>query len=143
MRSKNIWVAVTIAVIWLAVLTTSLSAPDLVFGDEPVILRPAAIVNWFWGIVGTVFVLRSTVFRHQDELGWGQTDSYPWITAITAIVWLVAVLASLNAPDVVVNENITIPVASIIAPPIAVALTLYACEFFITGFASRKPLDAT
>jgi len=143
MRSKNIWIFATIAVIWVAVLVTSLSSPDLMFGDEPVILRPAAILNWFWGVVGTVFVLRSTLFRHQNELGWGQTDAYPWILAITTAVWLVAVLASLNAPDVVINEDIIVPVGSIVAPPIAVALTLYSCEFLITGFASRKPLRET
>lgn len=142
MNSKNIWVVLTIAVIWVAVVITSLSAPDFVYGDEPVIFRPAAVVNWFWGLLATLFVLRSTVFRRSDEMGWGQTEAWPWVTVAVSAVWLVAVLASLLAPDVVVNENITIPIASIVAPPIAVALTLYSCEFLITGFAARKPLDA-
>jgi len=142
MRSKNIWVGLTIAAIWLVVVITSLNSPELMFGDEPVILKPAAIANWFWGLLATVFVLRSTIFRRQNEMGWGQTEAWPWITAVTGGIWLVAMLASLMAPDVVVNDEITIPIAAIVAPPIAVALTLYACEFLITGFAARRPLDA-
>ena len=141
MRSRNIWVVAMVVIIWLFVLITSLSAPELMFGDEPVILRPAALLNWFWGLVATVFVLRSTYFRHPNEMGWGQTESFPWITAVIGAVWIVALLASRLVPEVVVNENIIIPVGSIVAPPIAVALTLYATEFLITGFASRQPLN--
>ena len=57
------------------------------------------------------------------------------------MVWFVALLASRLTPDVMVNEDILIPVGSIVAPPIAVALTLYATEFLITGFAARQPLN--
>lgn len=142
MRSKNLWVVAMIVIIWLFVLLTSLTAPELMWGEEPVILRPAALINWFWGLVATVFILRSTYFRHPNEMGWGQTDAYPWITGVIAVVWLVAFLASGLAPEVRVNEDILIPVASIVAPPIAVAITLYATEFLITGFASRQPLNA-
>lgn len=141
MRSKNLWIGGTIAIIWLAVLITSLNSPELTFGDEPVVIRVAAIANWFWGVLATIFVLRSTIFRRPNEMGWGQTVSWPWITAITAVLWLVAMLASLNAPSIDVNETISVPIAAIVAPPVAVALTLYACEFLITGFAARRPLD--
>ena len=74
-------------------------------------------------------------------MGWGQTDSFPWITAVLAVIWFVALLASRLIPEVAVNEDILIPVGSIVAPPVAVALTLYATEFLITGFASRQPLN--
>jgi hypothetical protein len=119
--AKNIWIGLTIAIIWLVVLITSLGAPELTFGDEPVVLRPAAIVNWFWGLLATVFVLRTTVFRRPEELGWGQTDAYPWITVVVGAAWVIALLATNMAPQVVVDENIT-------------------CDFLISGFASRKPL---
>ncbi len=142
MPSKNIWIGLTIAIIWLVVLITSLGSPELTFGDEPVILRPAAIANWFWGLLATVFVLRTTIFRRPDEMGWGQMDAYPWITAVVGVGWFVALMASMLAPDVVINDEITVPIAAIVAPPFAVALTLYACEFLISGFASRKPLEA-
>lgn len=141
METKNLWVVAMVVIIWLFVLITSLGAPELMFGDEPVILRPAALLNWFWGLVATVFVVRSTYFRHPNEAGWGQTEAFPWITGVIAIVWFVALLASRLTPDVVVNEDIVIPVGSIVAPPIAVALTLYATEFLITGFAARRPLN--
>lgn len=139
MRSKNIWVGLMVAIIWLAILITSLNAPELTFGDEPTAIKVAAIANWFWGLLATVFVLRSTIFRRPDEMGWGQTEAWPWVTAVIGGIWLVALLAAAVAPDVVINDSITIPAASIVAPPIAVALTLFACEFLITGFASRKP----
>lgn len=142
MGSKNIWIVLTITIIWLVVLITSLSAPEMSFGDDPVVLRPGAILNWFWGLLATVFVLRSTVFRRQEEMGWGDTDAWPWLTVVVGAIWLVTLIAGAAAPDVVINENIIIPVASIAAPPIAAGLTLFSCEFLITGFAARKPLDA-
>lgn len=139
MRSKNLWVGLMIGIIWLVIVITSLSAPELTFGDEPTAIKVAAIANWFWGLLATVFVLRSTVFRRQDEMGWGQTEAWPWVTAAIGAIWLVALIAGSAAPEVVINDTITIPIGSIIAPPIAVALTLFACEFLITGFASRRP----
>ncbi len=142
MRSKNIWIALTLVIVWVVVVITSLQSPELMFGDEPVSVRVAALANWFWGILATVFVMRSTLFRRPNEMGWGQSDSYPWITVVAGLVWIVAMLASLNAPNVVISEDIIIPVGAIVAPPIAVALTLYICEFLITGFAARKPMDA-
>jgi hypothetical protein len=57
------------------------------------------------------------------------------------VVWFVALLASLVAPDVVINDEITVPIGAIVAPPVAVAVTLFSCEFLITGFAARKPLN--
>lgn len=131
----------TLVVIWIVVLITSLSAPELRFGEEPVVLRPAAILNWLWGLVATIFVLRSTLFRRPNEMGWGQTDAWPWAMAVSTVIWIVALIASGAVPEVVVNEDITVPIGSIVAPPIAVALTLYAHEFLIAGFAARKPLD--
>ncbi len=143
MRSKNLWVGLMIGIIWLVVIITSLSAPELTFGDEPVSIAVAAVANWFWGLLGTVFVLRSTVFRRQDEMGWGQTEAWPWVTAAIGAIWLVALIAAGAAPDVTINDTITIPIGSIVAPPIAVALTLFACEFLITGFASRRPIGGS
>ena len=141
MRSKNIWVGLTVAAIWLVVLITSLNSPDLVFGDEPTMLKIAAIVNWFWGVLATVFVLRSTIFRRPDEMGWGDAEAWPWITAVVGAIWLVTLIASLAAPDVTIVDTVVVPAASIIAPPVAVGLTLFVCEFLITGFAARKPLE--
>ena len=123
-------------------ILNSLNAPELVFGDEPVVLRPAALANWFWGGLATVFVLRSTVFRRPQEMGWGETDAWPWVFVVVSGLWVVALLASLLAPDLVIDEQITIPIATIVAPPIATVFTLYAAEFLITGFAARKPLTA-
>ncbi len=138
MRDKNIWIFATIAVIWLVVLFTSLRSPDLMFGTEPVVIKIAAIANWFWGLLGTVFLLRSTIFRRPDEVGWGETASWPWVAGSVSGIWVIAALVSLAVPDVVVSEDIVIPVAAIVAPVVAAGLTLYVTEFLVTGFAARQ-----
>lgn len=139
MRTNNIFVFATIAVIWFVVLVTSLQSPDLVFGDEPVVINVAAISNWFWGLLGTIFLLRSTIFRRPEEVGWGQDVSWPWVAIVVSAIWVIAMMVSLWVPDVVVSETITVPVAPIIAPIVAAALTLYVTEFLVTGFAARQP----
>jgi len=139
MRGNNIFIFATIAVIWLVVLITSLQSPDLVFGTEPVQIKVAAIANWFWGLLGTIFLLRSTIFRRPEEIGWGQDVSWPWVAMSVSAIWVVAALVALWVPDVVVSETITVPVAAIVAPIVAASLTLYVTEFLVTGFAARQP----
>lgn len=137
--NPNIWVIASIAIIWSVVLITSLNSPDLVFGDaEPVMVRIAAIANWFWGVLATGFVLRATIFRRPTEAGWKQTESWPWIMVVVGAIWLIAMFVSLQVPDVVVSETISVPVAAIVAPIIAAVLTLYAAEFLVNGFAARN-----
>ena len=138
--NSNVWVIGTIAVIWFSVLVTSLGSPDLVFGDEPVVINVAAIINWFWGLLGSVFLLRATIFRRPNEIGWGETDSWPWVALVVGIIWLIAIFISLTVPEVVVNETISVPAASMAAPIVAAVLTLYAAEFLVAGFASREGL---
>ena len=138
MRQNNIWIFVTIAVIWLVVLITSLRSPELMFGTEPVQVKIAAIANWFWGLLGTVFLLRSTIFRRPDEVGWGQDVAWPWVAGVVSAIWVVAALVSLAVPDIVVSEDIVVPAAAIVAPVVAAGLTLYVTEFLVTGFAARQ-----
>jgi hypothetical protein len=138
MRQNNIWIFATIAVIWLVVLITSLQSPELMFGTEPVQIKIAAIANWFWGLLGTVFLLRSTIFRRPDEVGWGETVSWPWVAGVVSGIWIVAAVVSLTIPDVVVSEDIVVPAAAIVAPVVAAGLTLYVTEFLVTGFAARQ-----
>jgi hypothetical protein len=138
MREKNIWIFATIVVIWLVVLFTSFQSPELTFGTEPVRIKIAAIANWFWGLLGTVFLLRSTIFRRPDEVGWGEVVAWPWVAGVVSGIWVIAALVSLVVPDVVVSEDIVIPAAAIVAPVVAAGLTLYVTEFLVTGFAARQ-----
>ena len=138
MKTNSVWIWATIVVIWVAVFIMSMGSPNLEFGDEPQVVDVAIIINWFWGLVGTVGVLRLTMFRRPNEAGWGQDTAWPWILGVVGALWLAAALVSINLPVLEVGDNIVIPVAAIIAPIAAAMLTWYACEFLVAGFAARQ-----
>ena len=138
MKTNSVWIWATIVVIWVAVFIMSMGSPNLEFGDEPQVVDVAIIINWFWGLVGTVGVLRLTMFRRPNEAGWGQDTAWPWILGVVGALWLAAALVSINLPVLELGDNIVIPVAAIVAPIAAAMLTWYACEFLVAGFAARQ-----
>lgn len=140
MESRTNWVFGTIFLIWFAVLVLSVASPDLVTGAEPDrnSIPVAAFINWLWGILATVSVLRATVFRRPNEKGWGQDAAWPWITAIVGTIWLAATIVALAVPVLKTGDDPTeIPYAALIAPIVAAVLTHYASEFLVEGFAAR------
>ena len=144
MKGRNYWVIATIAVIWLVVLILSLQSDPLVTGAEQNELPVAAFLNWIWGLLATVAVLRATVFRKPNEKGWGQDDAWMWIMIVVGSIWVAATIVALSVPDLVTGDDpIRIPYGAIVAPVIAAVLTNYASEFLVEGFAARsgqKPL---
>lgn len=144
MKGRNYWVIATIAVIWLVVLILSLQSDPLVTGAEQNELPVAAFLNWIWGLLATVAVLRATVFRKPNEKGWGQDDAWMWIMIVVGSIWVTATIVALSVPDLVTGDDpIRIPYGAIVAPVIAAVLTNYASEFLVEGFAARsgqKPL---
>jgi len=138
MNTNSVWIWATIVAIWVAVAVMSMGSPDLQFGTEPEIVDVAVIVDWFWGLVGTVGVLRLTLFRRPSEVGWGQDTAWPWILAVVGAIWLAAAVVSINLSVTELGDTIIIPVAAIAAPVAAAMLTWYACEFLIAGFAARR-----
>jgi hypothetical protein len=138
MKTNSVWIWATIIVIWVAVFIMSMGSPSLEFGDEPEVIDVAIIMDWFWGLVGTVGVLRLTMFRRPTEAGWGQDAAWPWILGVVGALWLAAALVSINLPVFEVGDNIVVPVAAIVAPIAAAMLTWYACEFLVAGFAARR-----
>ncbi|MDJ0924234.1 MAG: hypothetical protein QNJ77_06690 [Acidimicrobiia bacterium] len=138
MKISSVLIWATIVVIWVTVLAMSMGSPNLEFGDEPEIIDIAVIVNWFWGLVGTVGVLRLTLFRRPNEVGWGETTAYPWILGVVGALWIAAGFSAINLPVLEWGDNIVIPVAAIVAPIAAAMLTWYACEFLVAGFAARQ-----
>ncbi len=138
-ENRNTWVIVSLVIIWVVVLITSLQAPALRFGDDPVVIRAAALVNWFWGLAGSVYVLRATIFRRPTEPGWGDDTAWRWIALAVGIIWVSVLIVSLTFPDVVIDSGfVEIPFGSIAAPVIGVALTSYVVDFLVTGFAARN-----
>lgn len=141
--SNRWWIFGAIGVIWFVVLVTSLNSPSLIFGDGPVDIKVAAIANWFWGLLGTLFLLRSTIFRRPHELGWGQDRAWPYVAVVVSVVWLIAMFVSSRVPNIDVGETISVPIAAMVAPAVAACLTLYVGEFLITGFAARSATGPT
>lgn len=136
--SKNILIFVAVGVIWIVVLLTSFNSPELIFGDAPVIIKVSALTNWFWGLLGTLFLIRLTIFRRTDEIGWGEDTAYPWIAVSVSALWVIAAFITFRIPDVVVSDSIIIPAGAILAPPTAAALTYVVTEFLVSGFAARN-----
>ena len=137
MKTNSIWIWLTIVAIWVAVLVMSLGSPSLQFGSEPEIIDIGKVVDWFWGLIGTVGVLRLTLFRRPNEVGWGQDTAWPWIVGVVGGLWLAAAIASVSLPVFELGDSLVIPVAVLIAPMAAAMLTWYACEFLVAGFAAR------
>jgi len=139
MPNDNRWVIAAIAIIWIVVVITSLQSDALAFGDDPVEIPIAALANWFWGLAGTVYVLRATIFRRPTEPGWGEDVAWPWVALAVAVIWLVALIVSLTFPNVVIDDGfVDIPLGAVAAPILAVALTSYVTDFLVTGFAARN-----
>lgn len=141
MQGATKWVFGTIFLIWLAVLILSLNSPDLVTGTAPDrdAVPVAAFIDWLWGLLATVSVLRATVFRRPGEKGYGQDAAWPWITAVVGGIWLAATIVALAVPVLETGSDPTeIPYAAIVAPIVAAVLTNYASEFLVEGFAARS-----
>jgi len=138
MKTNSIWIWLTILAIWVAVLIMSMGSAELQFGTDPIIINVGMIMDWFWGLIGTVGVLRLTMFRRPTESGWGQDVAYPWVFGVVAALWLAAAVAAVSLPVFELGDDIIIPFAAIIAPIAAAMLTWYAVEFLVAGFAARR-----
>ena len=140
MKGGTKWVFLTVVMIWVAVLILSMASDDLVTGTpgNRNALPVAAFINWLWGVLATVAVLRATVFRRPNEKGWGQDAAWMWIAIVIGGIWLAATIVALAVPVLETGDDPTeIPYAAIIAPIVAAVLTNYACEFLVEGFAAR------
>lgn len=140
MKSRNYWVFSTIGLIFVMVLILSFNSPDLISGEDQSALPIAAFIDWLWGLLAVVAVLRATVFRRPTEKGWGQDDAWMWITIVVGGIWVAATIVALTVPELTTGtapDLLIIPYAAIIAPIVAAVLTNYASEFLVEGFAAR------
>ncbi len=141
MKGRTNWVFATILLIWIAVLILSMASADLVTGTPPDQSRipVAAFINWIWGVLATVSVLRATVFRRPTEKGWGQDSAWMWIMIVVGGIWFAATIVALSVPILETGDDpMQIPYAAIVAPIVAAVLTNYASEFLVEGFAARE-----
>jgi hypothetical protein len=128
--TKAVAVVGAVGVIWLAVLLASILAPDMVTGSQQEHLNVAALANWFWGLLSTMFLLRATVFRpprlerHEEEAVW------IWSSVAVGGVWLAVAVISIFTPAFVTGSDPTrLPLAAILAPIVATAIIRFASEF--------------
>lgn len=136
MQAKYLWTLVAVLSIWLVVLFTSLFAPDLVYGSDQEHLKLAAWLNWLWGTIATVGVLR--MLRHEGAQ-LAEKGSWMALGLGVAAIWLTVLLVSLLVPDVKTDSGLTrIPVAAIIAPIVATIFTRYLAEFLFEGLPGQQ-----
>ncbi|HEX9856441.1 MAG TPA: hypothetical protein VGC47_14105 [Acidimicrobiia bacterium] len=145
MDNRNFAVVGAVAVVWIAVVFTSLFAPKFVSGADQSELNVVAMINWLWGGLATAFVLRATVFYPRPAGVAPDKESWPWIGLSVAGIWFAVIVVSvgvptltLTSPEVITNNNpMTLPLAAIIAPIVGVSITQYVCQFLVQGFAAR------
>jgi len=133
---RRTWAVATIAAlstIWIAVALISVFSPDLVSGSEQQHLPVAAIATWLWGTIATIaqVALGAALVRRR------RIDA--WLVAqpvATVVVWCGAVVVSVFTPPMVTGTDpTTIPLAAIIAPIAAAAVTVIAAA--LAFFADR------
>jgi hypothetical protein len=108
---RSTWPA--LAFIWGCAVLLGVLAPDLVSGSEQEHLPLAMFTVWLWATAATAFA--AMVPRHGNLFSW---------TAGVAVVWVVAALAAVLAPDMVTGSDPTsIPIAALVAPPVAAVVT--------------------
>jgi hypothetical protein len=122
--SWKAWTAAGIAGIWVAVLLTSILAPDMVTGSEQEHLPIAAVTSWLWGLIATIgFLWAMTRLR-------GRASRRPiWIglAITTLIIWLVATILAATLPVVETGTDPTrLPIGAMVAPLAAAVLTILA-----------------
>jgi hypothetical protein len=126
------WVA--LVAIWGAVVATSLLAPDLVSGSEQEHLPVAAFTTWIWGVVASRAVV--TALLRLDDPAADQVRGQ--LVGFVAALWAVAAVVAILAPEMVTGSDPTrLPIAALLAPMAATALTSGACEM-ASAFASQR-----
>jgi hypothetical protein len=103
---------VAVGRIWAASAVTAIAAPDMVSGSQHEHLPPAALTVWLWAAVGSGYAAMTPV-----------TDSRDWLVGV-GLVWTMAAAAAVLAPVMVTGSDPTrIPVAALVAPPVAAVVT--------------------
>jgi hypothetical protein len=124
-----------LAGIWTAVVLISVFAPGLVSGSEQEHVPVAAFTTWLWGLVATGGFLWAMA-----NLRGSASRKSIWIclAAATLTAGLVATILSLALPVVETGSDpMRIPIAAIVSPVAAAALTVLAG--IIAGAFSRSP----
>lgn len=103
---------VAVGMIWVASAVTAIAAPDMVSGSQHEHLPLAAVTVWLWAAVGSGYAAMAPV-----------RDSRDWLVGV-GLVWAMAAAAAVLAPVMVTGSDPTrIPIAALVAPPVAAVVT--------------------
>ena len=124
MQPRVKWTLIALGAIWVTVLLTSFFAPDMVTGSEQQHLKLPALLNWIWGALATLALLRAARFRT------GSGGSWMAAGIGTTLIWAAVLGFSLWGPVVETGTDpTTIPLSVIIAPVAGMLLTRFLVEF--------------
>lgn len=112
--------------IWGGVIVISLFAPDLVSGSQQEHLPIAAFGTWIWGMVASRSVFTAILGLHRE----GASEQLQGqLAGFVAGIWAVAALVAVFGPQLVTGSDPTrLPLAALLAPIGAAAITAGACE---------------
>jgi hypothetical protein len=121
--SSMAWSVAGISGIWVAVVLTSILAPDMVAGSEHERMPIAAATCWLWGLMATIGFLWAMRW-----LRGGASRRPIWIgLAVTLVLWLVATVLSITLPVVETGTDPTrLPIGAMVTPLAAAVLTVLA-----------------
>lgn len=124
-RTGYLYGGLTLVGIWLAVVFTSIFAPDMVTGTTQDHFPVALVVALLAGLAATRSVVRA--FTH----GLGGTSRWGFYALMVGVVWLAVALVSIYAPVIVAGTDPTrVPIAAIVAPIAGAILTGAITEIF-------------
>lgn len=131
------YVPVTFAIvaIWLAVLLSSIYAPDMVTGSTHEHLAIAALGDWMWGGMATALLLLAAAFTRPER-----GDVWPAVAVMVAVIWFVVAVASVFTPTFVTGTDpTTIPIIAMLAPIAGLVATSFLAVF--AAGAGARPVD--
>lgn len=124
MQPKLKWTLVAVAAVWVSVILTSLFSPDMVSGSQQEHLKIPAFINWLWGSLATMALLRALRFRSGPDGAWMA------VGLVTLLVWAAVTVVAIWGPVMLTGSDPTrIPIAAIIAPIAGLLVTRFLVEF--------------
>jgi len=124
-RTGYLYGGLALAAIWLAVVFTSIFAPDLVTGTTQDHFPVALVVTLLAGLAATRSIVRAFSY------GLGGTSRWGFYALLVAGVWLTVTLVSIYAPAMITGTDPTqVPIAAIVAPIAGAILTGAITEIF-------------
>jgi hypothetical protein len=136
--TKSMSILIGLGAIWLSSTAIALLAPDLVSGSEQEHLPLAAITVWIWDLVASGYIVLLAQIKWERSL-----NSEAWKVAGVAVagIWMLAAVVAILGPTLVTGSDPTeVPLAALIAPPIATLGTALAC-FLVAALG--HPTDTT